>query len=605
MRRLGILALLLLLCCATRPAGPAVYLYRSEATLAQLGWRADYELECARRALTGLGVAPKVVSSLSGLEPGLLILSNVRCMSSDEVAAVRDFCAQGGKLLATGQTSYRQADNAPWNPNNLALAPELGGDFSRWGQPDRLDTILLGKRNALFLKPRPGTKVLRKFEGGEPAVLETKCGLYIAEDILTPEDLAAPEVRKLLQALLPRVLPGYVAQSQPYQELPPPLPYREMLPEGRSLRILVEEKIPILSVGHRQVRSILTVGKPPALGVYDSRGKLLQRSTGPVSLREKPVTMLRITRANGAYRWAAYRGALEITPGENGLRVIDVLSLEEYVAGVVPNEVPPTYPPEALKAMAVVARSFALAHQGEKHSGADLCDEVHCQVYGGLASEADSTTAAVLGTEGVLLTYAGAPIDATFFACCGGVGQSAEAVWNGRGEPYLVASADTLQSPVGDLSSEEAVTAFLEHPPDDCACAQAGRFRWQEVYTAAELDKKLAVSVPGYQGPLRSLEVTLRDPLGRAAELTVNGSFVVRGDAIRWITSGGKIGSAGLNSTLFVVRRKGDGYELLGGGWGHGVGMCQEGAAGRARSGASYRAILSHYYPGTEVSEGN
>lgn len=595
MRLLLCLAVLLLLSCD--PAGPRIYLYKSPYNT---GWRTEYELESAARTLESLGAPPRVVTSLDGLRPGLLILSNVRCMSSDEVQKVRQFCAEGGKLLATAQTSYRQQDGSPWQPNGMALSKELGGDFNRWIQPDSQDGILLGKRNAMALKPHKGTKVLARFDNGDAAVLETASGIYCGEDLLSPEDTAAPEVRQLLQRLLPRVLPGYVATQKPYRELPAPLPYREMLPEGRSLRILVEEKIPVLTVGKRQVRSIQTVGKAPAVGIYDAKGKLVSRSDDSVTLQDKPYTALRITRSNGAYRWGAYRGALEIAPTEQGLTLVNVLSLEEYVAGVVPNEVPPSFPPEALKAMAVVARSFAVAHLGEKHAGADLCDEVHCQVYGGLASEADSTTAAVLGSGGCLLTRGGAPIDATFHAVCGGVGQDAERVWGGRGG--LRGRPDTLKSDPGDLSSEEAVRKFLEHPPEDACCSAAGRFRWKESYTAAELEPKLKASIPDWRGPLTSLEVTARGPLGRAQELTLNGAYTVHGDAIRWITSGGKISSSGLNSTLFVVRQNGDRFELLGGGWGHGVGMCQEGAAGRARAGLGFQAILQHYYPGTEVT---
>lgn len=597
------LALLLLLCCATR-TGPHIYLLRSQATLAQGGWRVDYELECARRALVSLGAPPRLVSEaeIPSLEPGLLVLSNVRCMSEEDVQAVRAFCQRGGKLLATAQSSYRQADGSPWQPNGLALSPELGGDFRRWSQPDKLDAILLGKRNAMTLKPRPGVKVLARFDSGDAAVLQTAQGIYIGEDLLSPEDLAAPATRQLLAGYLTRL--GYGGPGKPYQEPAPPLPYRDMLPEGPTLRVLLEEKLPSLRVGKRELRAILTVGKAPALGLYDGQGKLLSRSTGPVPLQDKPFTVMRITRANGAYRWGAYRGKLEVEPGEHGLRVINVVSLEEYCAGVVPNEVPPGFPLEALKAMAVVARSFALAHRGEKHSGADLCDEVHCQVYGGLASEADATTAAVLGSSGVLLTRAGRPIDATFHAVCGGVGQDADRVWSGRGAPYLQGSPDTLKSDPGDLSSEKAVTAFLEHPPEDACCREAGRFRWRETYSRAELERKLGESIADWQGPLRQVEVTSRGPLGRVDELTLVGarSYPVRGDAIRWLTSGGKIGSAGLNSTLFVVRAREDGYEFLGGGWGHGVGMCQEGAAGRARAGQDYRTILEHYYPGATVT---
>ncbi|GMU53456.1 MAG: hypothetical protein AMXMBFR33_26020 [Candidatus Xenobia bacterium] len=613
-RLLALTALLGLLCCAApRPEADPIYLLRSQATLAQAGWRGEWELECARRTLASLGAEPEVIGEerLAGLAPGLLVLSNVRNMSERDAEAVRTFCRKGGRVLATALTSYRQADGSPWQPNNFALADVLGADFVRWGAPDRMDKILLGKRNAMLVKAREHARVRARFESGDPAILETDWGTYVAEDLLAPEDTAAPEVRKLLAELLTRLSPRRSFAPGPYTELPPPLPFREMLPEGEQLDVLVEEKVPALKVGSQEVRAILTVGKPPALALYDRAGKQLRRSGEPLTLQDKPYVSLRITRSNGTYRWSAFRGAVILVPGPHGLSVINRLTLEEYLAGVVPNEVPPTFPPECLKAMAVVARSYSLAHRGA-HSGADVCDEVHCQVYGGLASESDSTSAAVLATHAVVLAYQGRPIDATFHAVCGGVGQDADRVWSGRGAAYLRGRPDTLESEPGALASEEAVTAFLEHPPEDACCRQAGRFRWRETYSRNELEERLNLSLPVLckeewrgLGRLRALRVSERGPLGRVEALEIEGQqgrYTVRGDRVRWLTSGGKIGAAGLNSTLFVVKLTGDEVELVGGGWGHGVGMCQEGAAGRARAGLPYQDILKHYYPETELT---
>ncbi|MCE7869801.1 SpoIID/LytB domain-containing protein [bacterium CPR1] len=613
-RLLALTALLGLLCCAApRPETDRIYLLRSQATLAQAGWRGEWELECARRTLASLGAEPEVIGEerLADLAPGLLVLSNVRNMSEPDAEAVRAFCRKGGRVLATALTSYRQADGSPWQPNNFALADVLGADFLRWGAPDRMDKILLGKRNAMLVRPRDHARVRARFESGDPAILETDWGTYVAEDLLAPEDTAAPEVRKLLAELLTRLSPLRSFAPGPYTELPPPLPFRETLPEGERLDVLVEEKVPAIKVGSREVRAILTVGKPPALALYDRAGKLLRRSSEPLILQEKPYTALRITRSNGSYRWSAYRGEVVLVPELHGLSVLNRLTLEEYLAGVVPNEVPPGFPAESLKAMAVVARSYSLAHRGA-HSGADLCDEVHCQVYGGLASEADSTTAAVLATHGGVLSSLGQPVDATFHAVCGGVGQDADRVWSGRGAAYLRGRPDTLESDPGSLASEEAVRTFLEHPPEDACCRQAGRFRWRESYSRQEMEQRLNASLSVLVkaewhglGRLKALRVTERGPLGRVEALEVEGEqcrYTVRGDRVRWLTSGGKIGAAGLNSTLFVVKLVGDRVELDGGGWGHGVGMCQEGAAGRARSGWKYPAILEHYYPGTDLT---
>ena len=134
--------------------------------------------------------------------------------------------------------------------------------------------------------------------------------------------------------------------------------------------------------------------------------------------------------------------------------------------------------------------------------------------------------------------------------------------------------------------------------------------------TWLELERKLQQSLPVLLGAefkglkkLKNIEIEVRDVSGRVTQMLIEGdageSYRLGGDSVRWTTSGGRIGSGGLNSCLFVLEVSGTGDSrkvvFQGAGWGHGVGLCQEGAAGRARAGQTYNEILSHYYRGTEI----
>jgi stage II sporulation protein D len=313
-------------------------------------------------------------------------------------------------------------------------------------------------------------------------------------------------------------------------------------------------------------------------------------------------------RPNGTYQWRAFRGALEI--GKDGT-LVNVLDFEHYLAGVVPSEVPSYFPAEALKTMAVVARTYGLSHL-KRHDGFDVCSEVHCQVYRGLASESESTNAAVKATTGQRLLHSGRPADTVFHAACGGVGVDAWRAWPGSPQvPYLVGRLDWTGAAAPSLADESALRQFIDSPSGSF-CEKSGRFRWQERFTRAELKEKLARGLQGTLGSefvglsqLSSLKVVSRNPQGRVEKLEIRSpekTYTVSGDAIRWLWSGGKIGTGGLQSTLFYVDESQDHIRLVGGGWGHGIGLCQQGAAGRAEAGHGYPQILEHYYPGTQLT---
>jgi SpoIID/LytB domain protein len=264
--------------------------------------------------------------------------------------------------------------------------------------------------------------------------------------------------------------------------------------------------------------------------------------------------------------------------------------------------------PEALKAQAVTARSNVLAQIGARHLTDPfmLCAEVHCQAYRGDAARTPRTDEAVRATRGEALfgREDGVLVDAVYSAMCGGHGEHNDHVWGSapsaslRGRPDLPEEAAARWA--GGLAAPGRLEPFLADAGDAyCrrpAAAPAGRFRWERRFTAGQLD--LAVAPLGV-GHVSALEVTARGVSGRARVLRVvgdRGHAEVSGELrIRRLLGN-------LPSAMFVVERAADGVVLRGGGWGHGAGMCQWGAVGRAEAGQGYREILRAYYSGAEVA---
>jgi len=291
-----------------------------------------------------------------------------------------------------------------------------------------------------------------------------------------------------------------------------------------------------------------------------------------------------------------YRGAAEVVADRSrGLIVINRLGLEEYLLGVVPAEIGRRAPEEfaAVRAQAVAARTYTISHLGRRDSlGFDLFATVEDQVYGGLEVERRDVERAINETRGEILTFDGQVVSAFYHSTCGGRTATREEVWGEPDLPYLRS--------VRDVGGGEDY------------CAISPRYRWRESWTAdemngyvrAELASRLGVS-PSSVGRISGIRVLSRTEGDRVDQLEVEasgGRYVLRKNEIRWVLqpAEGRI----LGSTDFVVRqgRLEDGEIVVEGrGFGHGIGMCQWGAIGRARAGQGYREILAAYYQDAAV----
>ncbi len=333
---------------------------------------------------------------------------------------------------------------------------------------------------------------------------------------------------------------------------------------------------------------------------------------------------------------------------ENGLvRAINILPVEDYLTSVISSEMKPTATREFLKAHAVISRSWVLAqlrspyhtaaahaatpqrdyildriikwYDHDQHTLFDVCADDHCQRYQGrtrIISAAAET--AVKETFGQTLTFEGHLCDARFSKCCGGITEEFETCWQNEHKPYLIALRDSSinEGQLPDLTIEENARQWiLSEPKSFCNSADGNilseslngydletpdYYRWEVEYTTAQVSdifrRKSGLDI----GDIVDLRPIKRGPSGRICELEIEGTkqTVTIGKELEIRRT---LSESHLFSSAFVVEKTQEGFILKGAGWGHGVGLCQIGAAVMAAKGYTYREILQHYYPGTTL----
>ncbi|MEW6096289.1 MAG: SpoIID/LytB domain-containing protein [bacterium] len=265
-----------------------------------------------------------------------------------------------------------------------------------------------------------------------------------------------------------------------------------------------------------------------------------------------------------------YRGEIEVEINGDEIKVINVIDLEEYLYGVIKNEMSSNAPMEALKAQAVIARTFALANlKKHEEEGYNLCSKVHCQVYKGMDTETDSVINAVNSTQAQVLTYNGEIAKIFYHAWCGGITADASSVWG------------------QDIS-------YLKEVPDPF-CRKLGNNGWQ--YTFALNEIKDILNKNGFNiGNISSIYEGSKSKSERVNEVVIihtNGTTAISSNKFRLMVGPDKIWS-----TLFTIRRNGNKVTFQGRGKGHGVGLCQQGAIMMGKLGYNYKQILGFYYPG-------
>ena len=271
-----------------------------------------------------------------------------------------------------------------------------------------------------------------------------------------------------------------------------------------------------------------------------------------------------------------YKGDILIRVAANGrLDIIEELPLEDYLYGVLPSEMSPSWPLEALKAQAVASRSYA-AKNINPAKDFDVTDGADMQVYNGTKGINSRILEAVNSTRGEVLKYKGKIITAFFHACCGGRTASAKAAWG-----------EDVVKPLEGVS--------------DPYCSGAVHYQWSLHVPYEELLAFVQNSGSNALG-IKAVRVYKKDRSGRALTLlfsTDQGKFQLSTGELRKHFDGNSFRST------FITHIKTDksGYEFYGRGWGHGVGLCQEGAKEMAARGKGYKKILKHYYPGASITD--
>lgn len=355
-------------------------------------------------------------------------------------------------------------------------------------------------------------------------------------------------------------------------------------PVGETIRVLVYNGAGPIHIGGAQ--GVLVEGE----------GLAAEGVTFPPEVEQAAFEGLRrwVLRTPGApleVEGRGYRGELDVWYDGSTVQVVNRLGMEDYLRGVVPKELLSSQV-EAVKAQAVLARTYATAKLRGPEVRWDVRDDTSHQVYGGVAAEHATSDAAVLETAGALLTFDGRLAErVVYHSTCGGATEDNERVFSSQPVPYL-----------------RAVECRDEAGQPWCAASKYASWtaEWSLADLGQEVSRHLGKAVP----PVRGLAVAERTPTGRVARLTVlldgGASLELRGDdmrrALRYQDPQGRLQA--LPSTRFDLVAEGvppGRVRVQGSGWGHGVGMCQWGAIGMARAGLGYEEILGLYYPGATV----
>ena len=373
---------------------------------------------------------------------------------------------------------------------------------------------------------------------------------------------------------------------------------------------------------------------------------------GPHSTPECPTFLLKNVRIGIGFHWdrledQEFEGTLEIRDNADGTQTaINRLDVEDYLSSVITSEMSATSSLELLKAHAVISRSWVLRpiispststdkpdlsdpdrhviwYERDAHEGFDVCADDHCQRYEGITRRDEHPEAAanvqkaIDATRGQVLMYDGKVCDARFYKSCGGATELFENAWANEHYPYLEAVRDEIGTPLPDLTIEENAQAFIRTSPSAYCNTTDARvlsqvlnnydqetkdfYRWTVQYTAAELSEIIRERSGIDFGEILDLVPIKRGPSARLYEMQIVGSkrTMVIGKELeirKWLSK------SHLYSSAFVVDRNEQGdFILTGAGWGHGVGLCQIGAAVMADKGYTYEQILAHYFPGSEI----
>lgn len=291
-----------------------------------------------------------------------------------------------------------------------------------------------------------------------------------------------------------------------------------------------------------------------------------------------------------------YAGGLKFIVEGDRITAVNCIGMEDYLMSVISSEMKSSASIELLKAHAVISRSWLKARLKDHKAGHehfDVCADDHCQRYQGLTmAVGDDVCRTIDRTWGQVLEYGGDICDTRYSKCCGGRTELFSTCWEDVDLPYL----QSVEDPFCDCENSSILSQVL----NDYDLHTADFHDWTVQYTTDELSELVRTRTGIDFGTIVALEAVERGPSGRIKYLRITGTLreevIGKELAIRKALS-----SSHLKSSAFEIEKSPDGFVLRGRGWGHGVGLCQIGAAAMAAQGYDYRQILSHYYVGAEI----
>ena len=489
-----------------------------------------------------------------------------------------------------------------------------------WRQDDDLVTIVFPRA-----KHRPDCY----YKSGDEQLLVSPGALDMAGLIITPrrEDFERIDADKALDVLRECALSDD-ALSELTDRLSRQAEERPAQPASGdepavAVGIVSGQQIDFVLNGDHQAKGAVVSGRET---VSLAEGGLLWRGQHYRELRFTPLkddasfSLLDVTIGVG-FHWErhevqTFRGSLRLVVDADKIVAINELPVEQYLESVISSEMSATASTELLKAHAVISRSWLLYQMHKEHKDGffsfvkkddellrwydredhtlfDVCADDHCQRYQGITRASLPRVAeAVRATRGQVLTCGGELCDARFSKCCGGQTEEFQYCWDDSPKPYLVSVADPYCNTSDQRVLRQVLNDYDQETPDF--------YEWQVDYTAEQLTDLIARKLKLDLGDIVDLVPLDRGKSGRIWRLRIVGtkrSFVIGKELeIRRALS-----ETHLLSSNFTVEKTPAGFRLHGRGWGHGVGLCQIGAAVMGEQGKKYDEILLYYYRGAEI----
>ena len=397
------------------------------------------------------------------------------------------------------------------------------------------------------------------------------------------------------------------------------------------------------------------IARSPSIKLTAQKDSTLRLRQRTKARSGQAFTLFNVTIGN-QFHWErsedqTFQGDLILCPRKDGtITAINEIPLEDYLESVISSEMSAEAPMEFLKAHAILSRSWLLAaldrkektkevpirtekiiegevmrwYDREDHDLFDVCSDDHCQRYQGITKIVSRQAEEAVGeTLGMVITFQDEICDARYSKACGGITEEFETAWDDKQVPYLKSILDALVLHQPIRTEEEASVWILSEPEAYCNTKDEGLlkkilpgfdretksfFRWRVEYSRKELEEILREKSGFDFGTLQEIIPLKRGPSGRISRLKIVGSkkSMLVGKELeirRWLSRSHLYSSAFVVKVKYHPHGKADRFILHGAGWGHGVGLCQIGAAVMATRGFSAEKILKHYFRGIEIKK--